>query len=307
MAAKRWFESMYSAINMKYLHRKLWLCLLIIIFAFSGCDSKKKDEFVSNTSEPNISLTVTDEWGKSAIDYNYIPCKQIKLGVIDTGTNFTEGILSISVCDQNNLTQDLVGHGTFIAAHLRSLLPDATIFSINVADENGEITVETLVEGIDRAIDLGCNIINISLGVEYDNISLRNKIERAIDMGIIIVSAAGNGYHDVLDYPAQYDGVISVIGRNPDNIDDISNNQSLEKKSFSAPNFVVFNESYVFSGSSVATTFVSALVAYLIQNNPTATKEKIISVLESSSIFPTDYSYGMINFERALLELQSRI
>ena len=218
---------MYPAINMKYLHIKLWLWLFIIIFVFSGCDSKKKGEFASNTSETNISLTVTDDWGKSAIDYNYIPCEQIKLGVIDTGTNFTEGIFSISVCKQNNISQDLVGHGTFIVAHLRSLLPNTTIFSINVANEDGEITVETLVEGIDRAINLECNIINISLGIEYDNISLRNKIEEAIGMGIIIVSAAGNGYHDVLDYPAQYEGVISVIGRNPDNIDDLSNNQSL--------------------------------------------------------------------------------
>ncbi len=177
------------------------------------------------------------------------------------------------------------------------MLPNASIVSINVANENGDITSDALSKGIAYAVDKKCQIISISLGTQIDYDEIRNEINKAQQSGSIIVAAAGNGSQKNLDYPANYDGVISVVSRNIDNIDDSTNNVNLDKKSFSAPGSIVYNECYVFEGSSIATVYITAEVAHIINYNPNATYSDIYMILKDSCIYSTQYSYGMINHE----------
>jgi len=58
--------------------------------------------------------------------------------------------------------------------------------------------------------DTKADIINLSLGGPGYSQSLQNAIDDARSAGVIIVAAAGNDATALLNYPASYDGVISV-------------------------------------------------------------------------------------------------
>ncbi|HEY0613216.1 MAG TPA: S8 family serine peptidase [Candidatus Elarobacter sp.] len=101
-----------------------------------------------------------------------------------------------------------------------NIFPDATASSDNqfgsVADE---------ITAMNDAVSRGADVISMSLGsgqeVGSDNgfdQAERDAVENAIAAGVTVVAAAGNDAdggesgtaHTVLDYPAAYDGVISV-------------------------------------------------------------------------------------------------
>ena len=68
--------------------------------------------------------------------------------------------------------------------------------------------------GIDYAREHGADVINLSLGSDYDSQVMREAIQRAVNAGIIITAATGNestrsSKADVI-YPAAYAGVIAV-------------------------------------------------------------------------------------------------
>lgn len=82
---------------------------------------------------------------------------------------------------------------------------DVTHF--NIADE---------IKAIEYAVAKGADVINMSLSGTTYNSSLQNKITDARNSGIVIVAAAGNFGNTSASYPADYDGVISVIALNQD-------------------------------------------------------------------------------------------
>ena len=160
---------------------------------------------------------------------------------------------------------------------------------------NSNISDTALSNGIQYAIDLNCDIINISLGTQKNYPNVKIAIERAIENECVVVAASGNERQMEIDFPAKYPNVISVMSRNIDNIDDITNNVSEVKKSISAPGSIVFNDCYIFSGSSISTVYVVAEAAFIITNQPELTLSEIYGLLTESCVFSTSYSYGMIN------------
>lgn len=85
------------------------------------------------------------------------------------------------------------------------------IIPIVVLDENNRSSLSNVIAGIDKAIELDVDIINMSLGANlnrpYDHL-LYNKIREADAAGIIMIAAAGND--NQLLYPAGYPEVIAV-------------------------------------------------------------------------------------------------
>ena len=213
-------------------------------------------------------------------------------------TNYynSKNVVNYSVC---NVVQDnhrSSYHGSYIVSALCSLLPNAKIICINVADENNNNISDTaLASGILYASDLKCDIINVSLGTQKNYESVKDAVEKAIGNGCIIVAASGNERQMDIDFPARYTNVISVMSRNIDNIDNITNNVSQIKKSISAPGSIIFNECYIFSGSSISTVYVVAEIAFIINKHPGLETAEVYDILTKSCAFSTKYSYGMIN------------
>jgi len=58
--------------------------------------------------------------------------------------------------------------------------------------------------------DLGCNILNLSLGFPEDSPALREAIDHAAEMGVLLVASAGNGGTSSLSYPSAYESVLGV-------------------------------------------------------------------------------------------------
>jgi serine protease AprX len=108
---------------------------------------------------------------------------------------------------------DRFGHGTHVAGimagspawlpdgrEFRGIAPGAHVISLRVLDETGTGRASSVIEAIDWAIEnrvrYGIRIINLSLGAPvlqpYRDDPLCEAVERAVEVGILVVASAGN-------------------------------------------------------------------------------------------------------------------
>ena len=272
--------------------KKIILLLMTLAIFLCACNEKSTQ---SNITFSTLDLTVTTNWGIEAIDYTTFDAENIKIAVIDRiGYIDAPGITYHSVVDNDN---NPIEHGSYVVALLHELVPSAEIVAINIATVEGLIEPLMLAEGIQYAIDSGCHVINISLGSQTNYTEVEEQILDAVKSQCVVVAACGNESRSTLDFPAGYDKVISVMARNIDNIDFDNNNISNNKKSISAPGSVIFNETRTVSGSSIAAAYVTAEVAYILSIQPDIALNELQELLIRSSIFETEYSFGMINHQ----------
>lgn len=104
----------------------------------------------------------------------------------------------------------LLGASRRNGAGVIGICPDAQLFIADVDDENGDIFISKVVQAIDDAIARQVDIINMSLGTEFDSSAFAQAVQRAIDANILVFAATGNAGRTVYEYPAAYPGVISV-------------------------------------------------------------------------------------------------
>ena len=153
----------------------------------------------------------------------------IKVAVIDTGVDFNhpdlfgwgpEGkvIGGYNFVNEGELPLDTNGHGTQVAGVIaadgqeKGVAPKAKILAYKVS-ENGEgVSSDLIVKAIDRAIEDGADIINISLGVNKTNPKIDDAVDRALSKEIFVVAAAGNdGPSDyTIGSPGRDQGVVTV-------------------------------------------------------------------------------------------------
>lgn len=119
--------------------------------------------------------------------------------------------------NNNEIIDELVGHGTLVAGLIVRVAPDAMILPIKVMDSDGLTTTFTLVSGIYHAIGQGAAIINISMGTTVDTIMLSEAVSAAFDADVLIVASAGNeDTNSPVRFPAGYEhgGLLSVTSTN---------------------------------------------------------------------------------------------
>jgi serine protease len=99
------------------------------------------------------------------------------------------------------------GHGTHVAGivaansgngvGVESVAPGARVLVVRVLDSDGGGNVDDVVAGIRWAVDNGANVINLSLGSEVPIVGASEDydaaVDYALDRGVIVVAAAGNG------------------------------------------------------------------------------------------------------------------
>ena len=198
-----------------------------------------------------------------------------KIALLDTAVNrdLYPDTQVYTTADQN-IQASHNSHATILYNKLTEILPKAVIVSIVISEENEQIERQNIISGIEKAIELNVDIINLSLGMNSDYPDLKESIQKATDHGIIIISAAENDNGIDLLYPAAYDSVLSVMSRTINNVDSEFNNKSKVKKSFSAPGeHIKYNDQYV-SRTSIATVYVNAAVAYIKECHPDYDREK---------------------------------
>ncbi len=249
--------------------------------------------------------------------------KGIKVGVIDTGIDYTHEDLNVSggisfVAGINDYMDDN-GHGTHVAGTIGALdndigvvgiAPQTEIYVIKALDQYGNGSYSDIVAGIEWAVDNNLNIINMSLGGTVKSKTLEKAVDKAYESGILIVAAAGNnGYakKGTITYPAAYNSVIAVGA-----VDQQNNRASFSsvgrQLELMAPGVDVLstvpNNSYAsYNGTSMASPHVAGVVALLWEAKPSLTNVQLRNLLNDLATYLGDsfeYGNGLVDGLKAL-------
>ncbi|MGR2741986.1 S8 family peptidase [Bacillus sp. N6] len=248
----------------------------IFFISLIGCSNQEEKE-----------TTTTANWGYKVIHSNPLFTKstskqEIKIAIVDSGIKAEHIALQNKIVDSYNAiapdqkaTDDL-GHGTAIAGiiganmpdeNMIGLAPNAKLYNVKVLNSQGKGDIETVIRGIKWCIDQKVDIINISFGFEANHFELEKIINKALENEIIVIAASGNTLGLRVDYPAKYDGVISVAALKPDLTRYSYSGKG--KIDYSAPGKNIisthsdggFSE---FNGTSFSAAFVTGTIAHLM-------------------------------------------
>ena len=133
----------------------------------------------------------------------------VKIAIIDTGVDFNHPDLlgygpDGKVIGGHNFIQegeppmDNNGHGTQVAGviaadgEVKGMAPKAKILAYKVSEDGKAVSSDLIIKAIEKAIEDGADIINISLGVNKTNDEIDEVVTKALDKEIFVVTAAGN-------------------------------------------------------------------------------------------------------------------
>jgi hypothetical protein len=247
----------------------------------------------------------------------------VVIAVIDSGVDqdhpdlegrLLPGFSTITGADETNYA-DTSGHGTHVAGVIAALSDNELggsgaagvypvhLLPIKAFNEDNEGTIFDVTNAINRAAQwVGPNgekvkVINLTFGFQdwifEEGFTLEDAIRNAQSEGIVIVAAAAkasqpmNGADPIDVYLTNhFSGVISVgaVDENFQPIDDINQSATIL-----APGANIYstlpNGGYgVQSGSSMATSFVSAAISLLLMVNPQITQPQLEFVLQEGSV-----------------------
>jgi type VII secretion-associated serine protease mycosin len=227
------------------------------------------------------------------------------VAVVDTGVqadheDLTGTVLTgwDAIANRSGATADPNGHGTHVAGIIAAAAgngkgiagaaPGVRILPVRVLPANGSGTVADVLEGIIWAADHGADVINLSLGGGGNDRTYAAAIRYALDKGALVVAAAGN---EALEgnppsYPGADPGAIAVA----------ATTMSGTRASFSnygsyvdlaAPGSAIYStipSGYAsWSGTSMATPYVSAAAALLAARHPGLSSGQVRDLLERSA------------------------
>lgn len=318
-------------------------------------------------SENDINIPITDSAqyiGANKMHDEGFKGNGIKVAVIDTGVNREHPMLKdtiskfVNIAKENGSTNaekdDGNGHGTHVATtiagrnviinskvlnrkvRLQGVAPEAEIIAIKVLDDNGSGKTSWVIEGIAKAVELGADVINMSLGTSFDNAGLSpdcmavNKV--VFEQKIICVVAAGNSFVNFsIGSPGSAIGSLTVgsnalITPSAGIVSTFSSKGTISdgriKPDISAPGGNMMNiketiysgtsgalarlagERYIgIMGTSMATPHVSGCLALLFQAGVPRDRVYIENLLANTAMFShlkdINTGWGMINVKAA--------
>ncbi len=133
----------------------------------------------------------------------------IKIAVIDTGVDFNHPDLfgwgpegkvvgGYNFIHEGKPPLDTNGHGTQVAGVIAAdgemvgIAPKSKILAYKVSEDGEGVSSELINRAIEKAIEDGADIINISLGVNKTNSKIERAVNNALEKEIFVVTAAGN-------------------------------------------------------------------------------------------------------------------
>jgi subtilisin family serine protease len=248
--------------------------------------------------------------------------KRVKIGVIDTPYDKSQPNLShiVTVNENKQITIENLEHGTMVLGLLASIPTKMLEYSGLI--NNSEVyhfpvytmTANELANCINLAVEKKIDVLNISLGTYEDTLLLKEAIHNALNTGMVIVASAGNDSTETeLNYPASYDGVISVgsIDQNYNLLDSTNYNNKID---VFAPGWNIRtlsdkNHGYItnnFSGTSASTVLVTALIVLMKADNHNLNSTEIEYILKRSSNHYTakwkgkEVPVALIDFNKSL-------
>ena len=210
---------------------------------------------------------------------------------------------------------DYAGHGTAVAsliagssAGVQGISPGATLLGIEVLGPDGTGDTFTLVQGILTAVDEGASVVSMSVGTTADSSLLLEAISYAVEQGVVVVAAAGNGGAGAVTFPAAYEDVLAVTAVDAEGERLASANYG-EEIDIGAPGYGVHaawtgDEVVSFSGTSAAVPFVSGALAGVLSQSPAINPADAAGVLldyaddNGAPNSDPEYGEGVLNVGR---------
>ena len=179
---------------------------------------------------------VTDYFKLSSFYEKGITGKGISIGLLDTG--ISKRLLSTNVFPKlkanidwtnENILDDLIGHGTFLASlisatgkgvfnedtGIKGIAPDADLYVFRIFTKNQVSFTSWFLDAFNYAILRNIDVLNLSIGgPEWTDRPFVEKVEELAVNGIVLVSAIGNDgpVYGTLNNPADMNTVIGVGG-----------------------------------------------------------------------------------------------
>jgi subtilisin family serine protease len=247
----------------------------------------------------------------------------------DDGDGYTDDVHGPNLVRDGATPLDDAGHGTHVAGIIGArgdnsvgvagVAWDVDLLPVKFLDADGSGNTADAAAAIDYAVRHGARVINASWGGPSFSQALYDAVKRAGERGALVVAAAGNDGVDadsLPDYPAGFDlpNVISVAATDRyDHLPDFSNYGPAtvdlaapgEDIYSTVPDSVDTSGYASFTGTSMATPFVSGAAALYLSRSPQATVATVRNAILSSvdrlpDLGGTTVSGGRLNVARAL-------
>lgn len=258
----------------------------------------------------------------------------VKVALIDGGVNFDHPVFAdydgdlVSAwdyVDDDAIATDepggwCSGHGTLVAGVIRLVAPDADIYVYRVLDTTGLGDGYHIAAAVLQAIDDGCKVINLSLGMIGIHDALDDALKAAHQDGVYIVASAGNDDTDIgatFPFPASRTYCHTVAALDSVNAKADFSNYGV-KVDICAPGTQIYgpylDSSYVWwDGTSFAAPFVSGGAAVIIGQRPSVTVDQLADIMgrtaDNIDALNPDYigmlGNGLVNVADALLTAQT--
>jgi minor extracellular serine protease Vpr len=173
--------------------------ILIFMSAFLISNQLENTENISilvNNSGPFIGTSIPYQSGFDG--------SGIVVSIIDTGIDLNHPDLEGKIIggydfvDNDEMPEDTNGHGTQVAGiiaangNLKGIAPNSKILMYKVSEDGESVPSHLIIKAIEKSIEDGADIINISLGINQTNTKIDQAVNKAVKNNIFVVTAAGN-------------------------------------------------------------------------------------------------------------------
>lgn len=238
----------------------------------------------------------------------------VKVAIIDCGVNldhpeFVSGSGGVysgwDFVDGDALANDEPGgvgsgHGTFVAGITRLVAPGCDIYAYRVLDTLGRGDGYAVTEALLRAIQDGCMVINLSLGMIGRHDALDDALKYAESQNVTVVTCVGNDATEidiVFPFPGKKASSLTVAALDSLNIKADFSNYGY-KVDICAPGTQIYSPfldtAYAWwDGTSFAAPFVTGLAALIYSIDSLATEEVVDYVIHETAINIDSLNPGM--------------
>lgn len=282
----------------------------------AGADIKAAPAWDAAKGDPEVVIAILD----SGVDMTH---PDLAAKIISPGRDFAN--------DDDDATDDH-WHGTHVAGiaaadsnnaeGIAGVARNCKILPGKVTGADGNGFYSWIIDGIIWAADQGADVINLSLGGDFDDPFLEDACRYAFDRGVVVVASAGNDDGGPVLYPAAYDSFVLAVAATDYSDLPADFSSSGSQVDVAAPGVYILGPApqwyvgeaylpYLFaSGTSQAAPHVSGMAALIKSLKPDLKPADIMKIIRytaddvNASVDrgrDDHIGYGRINMERALV------